>query len=139
MEFILGALVVLALWIYFSMKSKAKAITAFNAKDWAEPWFAANSINPSSVIFSSYDEPSLARNPGAVVLVGTANNMKGDDLGFVVEVMSGRGVIVGEFLRPSGIATWHRMASQTASISGKPLIDVLLDMAAAHSAKHNQK
>lgn len=136
MEFIIGALVVAIIWMFFSTRSKINSVTAFNAKDWAESWFSAKNINSSSLIFSSYDNPALTRNPGATVLVGTAKNMNGDDLGFVIEVISGKGVLVGEFLNPWGIATWHRMASQDALLYGKPLIDVLLDMAKTHRAKH---
>lgn len=138
MEFLLGVAVIGAVWIYFSMRSKVKAATAFNAIDWAEKWFTQQGINPASVMFSSYDDPALARNAGAVILVGDGKNAAGDSIGFVVEVMPRRGVVAGEILRPSGVATWHRQASLTAASSGKPLMDVLVAAATAHRAKYGQ-
>lgn len=138
MEFMLGGVVVAAIWIYFSMRSKAKAATAFNAIDWAEAWFAQHGISPASVMFTAYDEPGMARSPGAIVLVGDGKNAAGDSIGFVVEVIPRRGVVAGEILTPFGVATWHRQASLTAASSGKPLMEVLVASAAAHRAKLRQ-
>lgn len=139
MTYIVVALSVIAIWIYFSTKAKAKAARAFNAVSLADPWFSANQIKSSTLVFSAYNAQGLARNPGAVVLVGTGEGMDGKPVGFAVEVMDGHGLLVGEVLRPYGVATWHRMAAQTALTSGLPMIDVLCANAAAHRAKYDQE
>ena len=118
------------------MKSKVASITAFNAKDSATPWFSTHDINPKLVRFNSYDEPLLARNNDAIILVGTGQNSKNENVGFVIEVVSGQGVVDSEILVPEGVATWDRTAARIARQTGKHLMDVLVEMAKAHRAKH---
>ncbi len=136
MEFILGTLAVAALWIFFSTRSKDKGMQAFNALDLAEPWFTGNNVVFSSVKFNAYDGPALARNPGATVLVGVGESTGGDKVGFVIEVLSQKGVLVGELLHPYGIALSDRMASMDAARYGKPMIDILLATAEARREKN---
>jgi len=135
-EFIIGAVVVLVLWFFISVQSKTKAIKAFNTLDEAESWFSNEGIKSSSVIFSAYDEPGLVKNPGASVIVGSGKKTDGSDVGFVLEVAQGSGVIEGVYLEPYGIATHHRTASQTARMNGMPLMDVMQEMARQHRARH---
>ena len=79
-----GVIIVGALWVYFSMRSKAKALKAFAAFDLAEPWFEEQGIKSSSVSFGTYDDASLVRTPSAIVLVGTGKSTMGEDVGFAV-------------------------------------------------------
>jgi hypothetical protein len=129
-----GVLVVVALWIFFSMRSKVNSARAFSAVDEAERWFQAHAINPRSIRFRSYKDRRLVRNQGAIVVVGTARDRQGEPVGFVLEVLAGVGVLEGELLMPSGIATWHKNA---ANIMGVPLIDVLVEKAASHGARYH--
>ena len=131
-----GVIIVGALWVYFSMRSKAKALKAFAAFDLAEPWFEEQGIKSSSVSFGTYDDASLVRTPSAIVLVGTGKSTMGEDVGFALEIVAGRGVVDHELLVPYGIATWHRNASMQAKLSGQPLIDVLVAMAINHGARY---
>jgi len=140
MTYILIGLAAAAVWLYFSARGKAGVAAALQAKSLAEPWFSANKIKSSTVVFGAYNAQGLARNPGATVLVGVGEDMDGGNpIGFAVEVMEGKGLLVGEILRPYGTATWHRMASQTALAANRPLIDVLLANAAAHREAYNQE
>lgn len=123
-------------WLFFSMRSKAKAVRSFNALDEANAWFLNQGINSDSVRFSVYDDPDLVRNPGATVLVGGGKDAQGKRIGFALEVVSGKGVVASEILIPEGIATWHKTASMQAKVAGQPLIDVLVVMAANHRANH---
>ena len=131
-----GVAIVAVLWLFFSMRSRTKAVRSFNAFDEADPWFLNHGINSDSVRFSAYDEPGLARNLGATVIVGGGKDAQGERVGFALEVVSGKGVVASEILVPEGIATWHKTASMQAKVSGQPLIDVLVAMAAKHRASH---
>ncbi len=126
-----GVLVVVALWIFLSMRSKARTSRSFTARDAAEPWFQAHGIMSHSVRFSAYEDPSLARNPGATVIVGTGQDAKGEPAGFVIEVLPGKGVVEAQLLVPHSIASWHSNASMEARMAGVPLIDVLVAKANA--------
>jgi len=135
-DFIIGAVVVLVLWFFFSMRSKTKAYQAFNTLDEAESWFNSEGIKSSSVHFSSYEDPGLAKNTGASVIVGSGDKTDGSHVGFVLEVIPGSGVVEGVYLEPYGIATHHRTASQTARMNGMYLIDVMQEMARQHRSRH---
>ncbi len=82
-------------------------------------------------MFSAYEDPELSRVPGSTVLCGYGKGLDGD-IGFAIEVVSGRGVVASEILQPSGIASHHRTASMQAKALGRPLLDVLAEMAEAH-------
>jgi hypothetical protein len=97
-EFIIGAVLVLVLWFCFSMRSKRKAISAFNISGEAESWFRNEGIRSSSVKFSMYDDPELAKNPGASVIVGVGDKTDGSHVGFALEVIPGSGVVEGIYL-----------------------------------------
>jgi hypothetical protein len=131
-----GVAIVAVLWLFFSMRSRAKAVRSFNAFDEADSWFLNHGISSDSVRFSAYDEPGLARNLGATVIVGVGKDARNERVGFALEVVSGKGVVDSEILVSEGIATWHKTASMQAKMSGQPLIDVLVAMAASHRACH---
>ena len=131
-----GGIAVAALWLFFSMRSRAKAMRSFAASEEADPWFLKNNIDLRSVMFSTYEDPGLARNARATVLVGGGKNTNGEPVGFALEIIPGQGVVSSEILVPNGIATYHRTASLQAKMSGKPLLDVLAEMAASHRARH---
>jgi hypothetical protein len=133
-EFIIGAVVVLILWFLYSMRSHGKAQHAFNAADEAEQWFVKEGIKPSSVLFSVYDEPSLAKNRGATVLVGGGDTLDGKHVGFVLEVLQGSGVVQALYLEPDGIATHHQRGATLAKSSGVSLMDAMNEMARRHRA-----
>lgn len=136
-EFIIGAVVVLVLWFFFSMRSKIKAYQAFNTLDEAETWFSSEGIKSSSVHFSSYDDPELSKNPDASVIVGSGDKSDGSHVSFVLEVIQDSGVVESAYLEPYGIAAHHRTASQTAKMNGMYLVDVLQEMARQHRARHS--
>ena len=102
---------------------------SFDPFEEAERWFSLNRLDLDSIVFSAYDEPHLVRAKDAVALVGTATMRDGEDVGFAIEVVEGRGVVEGTILRPSGIATWHRSATATATKSGDSLLGALKTMA----------
>ncbi len=131
-----GVVIVAALWLFFSMRSKSKAIRSFSALDEADPWFLKNNISSGSAVFSVYEEPGLARNAGATVIVGEGKNAQGESVGFALEVLSGKGVVASELLVPYGIASHHKTASLKAKMSGQPLLDVLVAMAANHRVRY---
>jgi ankyrin repeat protein len=137
-EFWLIVIVIAALWIFFSMRPKTKetkTIRAFNALDLAKPWFEEQGIDSGSVMFGTYEDVSLARNSGTTVLAGNGETSKGGNIGFALEIDPSRGVVDHEILVPYGIASWHKKASVQAKIIGKPLLDVLVAMAADHRAR----
>lgn len=132
-----GVLIVAGLWVFFTIRSRKKAARSFNAIDGADPWLESQDIDPNSVRFSTYEEPALARNLGAMVIVGWGKTKQGDDKAFAIEIKRGAGVVTGEIIVPYGIATWHKNASMQAKLTKQPLIDVLLSMAAQHRSRHS--
>lgn len=131
------AIAIAVIWFVSSLCSKSKAHRSFAASDDADPWFESQRIDPESVMFSSYEDPQLSRVPGSTVLCGYGKGPEGG-VGFAIEVISGRGVVASEVIQPSGIASHHRTASIQAKASGRPLLDVLVEMAEAHRARHPQ-
>lgn len=101
---------------------------AFNYLNEANPWFSQNDVDPSTVCFNLYDKPDLVSHPGAVVLVGIGDNLSGERVGFVLEIMRGRGVVEGMFLFPYSVATRHKLATLVSKQSGMPLISTLSNM-----------
>lgn len=138
LEFWMVALIVAALWILFSARSKGKAVRSFAATDAARSWFSDNDIDYSSVLFSTYEDEELARNPGASIIVGSGRNSGGESVGFALEVLPGSGVVESEMIVPDGIASHHRSASLKAKRSGQPLLDILVEMAARHRAQYSE-
>lgn len=134
--FLCGIVVIGVIWFFASMNSQEKAASAFSAFDEAESWFRENKINSDSVNFGAYEQSGLAINYGATILAGTGKKINGDNIGFVIEVIIGRGVVLGKFIEPYGVATWHKNASMQAKVAGKPLVEVLLAMAKAHKEKY---
>ena len=134
-ELILGAVVVLGLWLFFSMRSKQKAVKDFHVMDEAGPWFLKEGIQHSSVRCDVYDEPGMAKYAGASVVVGVGDKHNGEHVGFVLEVSPGSGVVESAYLEPYGIATHHRSASQAARMSGGSLMETLQEAARQHRAK----
>lgn len=125
-------IVLVAVAIYLLMRKSGKSFDPF---DEAERWFALNRLDLDSIRFSAYAEPHLVRAKDAVALVGSANMLDGEHVGFAIEVVAGRGVVEGSVLRPSGIATWHRSAAMTATTSGESLLAVLKNMTSNKEAR----
>ena len=134
-----GVIIVGVVWFLSSVKSQQKAGGAFKAFDEAEAWFTENSIISDSIKFGSYEKSGLAVNSGATILAGTGKKTNGNDVGFIIEVITGRGVVLGKIIEPYGIVTWHKSAARQAENLGKPLVEVLLAMAQAHKAKYENE
>lgn len=139
MKYFIGVAIALSIWVLVSVLRKKKASTSHHVADLAEPWLSARGINRDSLMFNVYSEPGLARTNGAVVIVGNGHRTDGSDVGVVVEVLPGSGVVAGEELIPPGIATWHRDAALTAARTQRPLMDVLIEMALRHSEKNRRQ
>lgn len=136
-QFVIGAIVVIVLWVIISLRSKNRTNEAFNVRDEAETWFNSEGIQSTSVKFSVYDDPKLVKNIGATVLVGYGHNKEGNNVGFVLEVKPSEGVLEGAFLEPIGIVSNHRTAAQAAKVNGMSLFDALQEKARQHQIKHN--
>lgn len=134
--FIIGAIVVLALWAFISMKSKTKSHEAFNAFDEAKNWFTQEGIDSSSVNFSAYNDPRLSKHTGATVLVCMGKKRNGERVGFALEVIRGAGVVDGAYIQPEGIASHHVKAAHIAKMNDKTLIATLQEMALKHRLNH---
>jgi hypothetical protein len=126
MDALLG--VVSVLWIWFYLRKSGTI--AVDVREEAGPWFESKGIKPSSARHFIYEDPVLVKNPGAVIVVGIAEKEDGEvvglaDIGFVVEVIPGQGVVEGVVLQPHGTATYHKLESQYARMHGMTLIDRL--------------
>lgn len=138
-KFILGVLIVLVIWFFYSIRSKMKAYYAFSLFDEAEPWLTKEGFKISSIYFTVYNDSRLAKHPRAAVIVGEGYKFDGNFVGFVVEVIPGSGVVDGVCIEPSGIVSHHRFASIYAKMYGKSLMDIMQEMARRHRAKYGIK
>lgn len=139
MEFLIGAIVVGVIWFFVSANGKVKAHQAFNALDAAESWIIDQGINISSVRFSAYSEQELAINPGATILAAEGKRSTGEAVGFVIEVLPGRGVVQSEYIEPHGIISYHKLVAQTAKLQGNSLIGAFQQRASEHRAKYRER
>jgi hypothetical protein len=129
--FLIVVIIILAIW-FFSRKS-TNAIT-YDATEEIKPWYISKGIKPSSVRHFVYTDSKLVKNPGAAIMVGLAKKEDGkdfdlakeindEDVGFVIEVIPGQGVVEGIILQPYGTATYHKLESKYAKMHGMTLID----------------
>ncbi|MDV2483315.1 MULTISPECIES: hypothetical protein [Acinetobacter] len=131
--FVLGVIVILILWAFFSAKSKADSSQAFDAFDEAKFWFDRQGIVKNSVKFNSYTDKYLAKTHGIVIiLVGIGEKVNGEHVGFAIEVKEGQGVVESTLIEPAGIATHDKKAVLIAKQKGKSLIDALQELALHH-------
>ena len=125
-SFFMVVIAILAIWLYLR---KSGSVT-YDVREDATPWFQSKDIKPSSVRHFIYEDSVLVKNPGAVIVVGIAEKEDGEvvglaDVGFVIEVIPGQGVVEGVVLQPYGTATHHKLESQYAKMHGMTLIDRL--------------
>lgn len=123
--------------VYLINRRLRKTHTAFNALDEAAPWLKSQGVDVNSLKFNIYNDPAIIKHFGAVALVGTGKNVKGEDIGVMLEVIKGHGVIEHEFIVPEGIASWDKNAARIAKLNGLKLLNILSDMAYDHREKHN--
>ena len=70
-EIIIGAVIIFFLWSFFSRRKKA--ISSFDSIDEAESWFNSEGIDFPTLRFNTYNDPQLAKNIGATVIVMQPN------------------------------------------------------------------
>lgn len=104
----------------------ARAANAFTA---ISPWLAQYSITEESIHFQVYENPGLARNRDATVLVGSGISSVKGYVGFVIEISPFGRILETVFLEPEGVASWHARCAEIARGSGRPLMDVMLEAA----------
>jgi hypothetical protein len=97
-------------------------------------WLKERNIDTDRVRYYIYAD--LARTPGATVVVGMGLTNQDEKIGFVVEILPGRGVVTGETIEPYGIVTHHKVAARAAKQHGTCLIDALLFLAEQHQIRH---
>lgn len=130
-----GVVAVCAFVVARKLRSKSKAAQSFATSDEANTWYLENGIDPNSVMFSTYSDSTLARNPNALILVGGGTGTNGKPIGFALEVIAGRGVVASEIIEPYGIASHHKKAAMQSKMTETPLLDVLVVMAANHRSR----
>jgi hypothetical protein len=111
----------------FRSLKTARAYVTLHA---ANSWFVDNDINSESVEFQAYDGAGLARNEGALIIVGVGENSQSEFVGFALEVIRGEGVIAGEILNPHVVASPQYPAARPARAAGLTILDFLIQQAA---------
>lgn len=94
----------------------------------ARLWFGARGIDPATLMFNVYHDARLARNAQAVVVVGLGRRHDDGEVGFVVEIEPGLGVVEGELLLPARLALRDRAVAQEARRRHFKLMDGLLTL-----------
>jgi hypothetical protein len=122
----------------FFKKILTSQAEVYDASQDAKPWYKSKGINPSSIRHFVYEDPILVKNYGASIIVGLAKKENGDDVGFVIEIIPGQGVVEGVVLQPYGTATYHKLESQYARMHGMTLIDRLKQKNKA-AQQHNKE
>ena len=121
------------------LKRLTSQAETYDATKEIEPWFKSKGIKPSSTRHFVYQDPVLAKNPGAAIMVGIAKKEDGTDVGFVFEVIPGQGVVEGVVLQPHGTATYHKLESQYAKMHGMSLMDRLQQKNKAAQERNKKK
>ncbi len=96
----------------------------------ANSWFVDNNINSESVEFEAYEGAGLARNEGALIIVGVGESSQSEFVGFALEVIRGEGVVAGEILNPHVVASPQYPAAKPARAAGLTILDFLIQQAA---------
>ena len=109
-----------------SLKTAKEHVALYAANE----WFVDNGIISESVEFKSYDGAGLARNEGALIIVGVGENRQSESVGFALEVIRGEGVVAGEVLNPHVVASPEYHAAGLARAAGLTILDFLIQQAA---------
>ena len=97
--------------------------------DLVKLWFGARGINPASLMFNVHDDARLARHAQAIVVVGVGTRYAdAEQVGFVVEIEPGVGVIEGELLMPANLVLRDRAVAHEAKLRRFKLMDGLLEL-----------
>ena len=118
------------LLISFRIFRALKTARGYVALHAANSWFVDNDINSESVEFQAYDGAGLARNEGALIIVGVGENSQSEFVGFALEVIRGEGVVAGEILNPHVVASPQYPAARPARAAGLTILDFLIQQAA---------
>lgn len=136
MEWLLIAVAVVGFWLWKSNASQHKEAVSFQAADMADDWFRSHGVDPSTVRFATYDDPRIVQNFGATAIAGIGTKGSGQEFGFCIEVVPGRGVVAAAVIEPAGVATWHAKAAREAPLHGMKLMEALMSMADSHRQRH---
>ena len=117
------------LLISFRIFRALKTARGYVALHAANSWFVDNDINSESVEFEAYDGAGLARNEGALIIVGVGENIQSEFVGFAPEVIRGEGVVAGEILNPHVVASPQYPAARPARAAGLTILDFLIQKA----------
>lgn len=112
--------IILCLFIF----RRAKRSRAFSLIDDAKPWFDLCGLDFESASFSVHNGAPV-RHKGAVPIVGITRGVDGH-VGFVIEVLPGKGVVCGELISTRSVmrAKQRVMQMRLGGVS-TPLIDAL--------------
>lgn len=124
----IALVVVVAVYLLWRRWLRAAGAAAVNVSAEADGWLKSIGLNPGEVMFNLYQGGTLARNQGAVVMVGIGRRGNLETVGFVAEIVAGHGVIDGAILEPFGVATQDKEIVRDLRLMGSPmpLLDALL-------------
>lgn len=92
-------------------------------------WFGARGINPATLMFNIHDDARLARHAQAIVMVGVGTQyVDAKQVGFVVEIEPGVGVVEGALLQPANLVLRDRAVAHEAKLHRFKLMDGLLEL-----------
>lgn len=124
----IALMVVVAAYILWRRLGRAAGAVAVNVSAEADDWLKSIRLNPSETMFNLHQGGTLARNHGAVVMVGIGRRENREAVGFVAEILPGHGVVDSAILEPAGVATQDKAIVRDLQLmkSPMPLMDALL-------------
>lgn len=135
--FVIVALIGIGIFVFSNMKQKHSYDVADLIRPIINDWVESRNGLLDSVRFSIVDEPSIAENFGARMVVGKFKRKAGADCGFYLEIEAGR-VVLGKIYFPDGITSWHKNMTLEAKMYNRTLHDLLNLAERAHHDKYPQ-
>jgi hypothetical protein len=132
--FFLVVAIGVAIFVFSNMKRNHADEIATLFKSVIEKWVVANDGDLDTLLFKTYNDPTLTTCAGGVIFVGQFRRNKGDSCGFYIEIVGGE-VGLGRLFFPDGITSWHASLAREAKINNIPLYDALILAEERHHSK----
>jgi len=116
-----------------------KASRSHSLMDEANGWLRERGLDPATARFNVH-HGSRTRHSGATTIVGLADGADGEIARFVIEVLSGGGVVCGEILKHRATVMRDNSLALELKLAGSstPLIDGLLNLDELASAAKSE-
>jgi hypothetical protein len=132
--FFLVVAIGIAIFVFSNMKSSHADEIANLCKSIVEKWVTENDGKLDTLMFKTYNDPTLTTYAGGLIFVGQFRRNRGDSCGFYIEIVGGE-IGLGRLFFPDGITSWHASLAREAKINSVTLYDALILAEERHHIK----